>query len=113
MIWPSSNPSDQSGFANGANDLFAITVEPATKAAFVHLFLTQSKGNLIFLNDVNTTVANLLPQPWKSAAKEFLRVEEIHVRRIKLETIDYSHAPFQTHTFWVSANTHGVVALVP
>ena len=113
LLGPSSNPADQSGFSNGGQDLFAITVEPATKAAFVHLFLTQLKGNLIFLSDVNGSVANLLPQPWRSDAKEFLRVERIHGRRIRLETIDYSHAPFKTHSFWVSVDTHGAIALVP
>jgi hypothetical protein len=113
LLGPSSNPADQSGFSNPGKDLFAITVEPVTKAAFVHLFLTQEHGNLIFLNDVNRSVANLLPQPWRNDAKEFLRVERIHGRRVRLETIDYSHAPFRTHSFWVSVDTHGAIALVP
>ena len=98
LLGPSSNPTDQSGFANHGKDLFAITVEPATKAAFVHLFLAPAKGNLIFLNDVNTAVADLLPKR-KSDAKEFLRVESIRGRKIRMETIDYSHAPFKTRSF--------------
>jgi hypothetical protein len=113
LLGPSSNPTDQSGFANSGKDLFAITVEPATKAAFVHLFLVQTKGTLIFLNDVNRSVANLLPQPWKSDAKEFLRVERIHGRKIRLETIDFSHAPFKTRSFWVLVDSHGAITLVP
>ena len=75
LLGSTSNPTDQSGFANAAEDLFAITVEPVTKAAFVHLFLTRPKGNLILLGRINSAVAKLLPQPWKSDAKEFLRVE--------------------------------------
>jgi hypothetical protein len=53
LLGPSSNPTDQSGFVNSARDLFAVTVEPATKAAFVHFFLTSAKGNVVFVNDVN------------------------------------------------------------
>src|SRR5206468_5241048 len=32
LLGPSSDPTSQSGFANSAGDLFAITVEPVTKA---------------------------------------------------------------------------------
>ena len=45
LLGPSSNPTDQSGFANSAQDLFAVTVAPATKAAFVHFFLASAKGH--------------------------------------------------------------------
>jgi hypothetical protein len=113
LLGPTSNPTDQSGFANASKNLFAITVEPATKAAFVHLFLTPPKGNLIFLNDVNAHVAKLLPKAWRSPAQEFLRVEKIQGRKVKLETIDYSHGPFKTHSFWVSVDAAGVITLVP
>jgi len=88
-------------------------VEPATKSAFVHLFLAQPTGNLIFLYNVNTLVAKLLPQPWKSSAMEFLRVERIRGRKVKLETIDFSHGPFKTHTFSVTVDSKGQIALVP
>jgi hypothetical protein len=60
LLGPSSNPTDQSGFANSAQDLFAVTVEPATKAAFVHFFLTSAKGNVVFVNDVNARVETTL-----------------------------------------------------
>jgi hypothetical protein len=81
LLGPSSNPTDQSGFANSAQDLFAVTVEPATKAAFVHFFLTSAKGNVVSVNDVNVRVAKLLSPPWKSDAKGFLRVETIQGRK--------------------------------
>ena len=68
------------GFWNSAQDLFAVTVEPATKAAFVHFFLTSAKGKVVLVNDVNARVAELLWSPWKSDTKGFLRVETIQGR---------------------------------
>jgi hypothetical protein len=113
LLGPSSNPTDQSGFANSAQDLFAVTVEPATKAAFVHFFLTSAKGNVVFVNDVNARVAKLLSPPWKDDAKGFLRVETIQERKVELSTTDFAHAPFQTHTFWVTVGATGKVTLAP
>ena len=113
LLGPSSNPTDQSGFANSAEDLFAVTVEPATKAAFVHFFLTSGKGNVVFVNDVNARVAKLLSPPWKDDAKGFLRVETIQERKVELSTTDFAHAPFQTHTFWVTVGATGKVTLAP
>jgi hypothetical protein len=113
LLGPSSNPTDQSGFANSAQDLFAVTVEPATKAAFVHFFLTSGKGNVVFVNDVNARVAKLLSPPWKDDAKGFLRVETIQERKVELSTTDFAHAPFQTHTFWVTVGATGKVTLAP
>jgi hypothetical protein len=111
LLGPSSNPTDQSGFMNSAQDLFAVTVEPATKAAFVHLFLTSVKGNVVFVNNVNARVAKLLSQPWKDDARGFLRVETIQGRKVELSTTDFAHAPFQTHTFWVTVGATGKVRL--
>jgi hypothetical protein len=113
LLGPSSNPTDQSGFANSAQDLFAVTVEPATKAALVHFFLTSAKGNVVFVNDVNARVAKLLSPPWKDDAKGFLRVETIQERKVELSTTDFAHAPFQTHTFWVTVGASGKVKLAP
>ena len=113
LLGPSSNPISQSGFKNGAGDLFAITTEPATKSAFVYFFLTTGNGNLTLRSDVNKRVAQLLPQPWRDDAKEFLRVETIHGRKVKLSTTDYSHAPFKTHAFWVKVDAVGSVWLLP
>jgi hypothetical protein len=113
LLGPSSNPTDQSGFANSTQDLFAVTVEPATKAAFVHFFLTSVKGNVVFANDVNARVAKLLSPPWKDDAKGFLRVETIQGRKVELSTTDFAHAPFQTHTFWVTVGATGKVTLAP
>jgi len=112
LLGSSSNPIDQSGFANTAKDLFAITVEPVTKAAFVHLFLTRPKGNLILLGNINSAVSKLVPARWKDETKEFLRVEKIDGRKIQLQTTDYSHGPFKTYTFWVSVSKKGVITAV-
>lgn len=113
LLGPSSNPTDQSGFANSTRDLFAVTVGPVTKAAFVHFFLTSAKGNVVLVNDVNARVAKLLSPPWKDDAKGFLRVETIQERKVELSTTDFAHAPFQTHTFWVNVSASGKVALAP
>ena len=113
LLGPSTNPGSQSGFANAAKNLFAVTVQPATKAAFVHFFLTSAAGNAILISDVNSRVASLLPQPWKGTATGFLRVEKIQGHKVKLSTTDFAHAPFQTHTFWVSVDLQGGVTLVP
>ena len=113
LLGSSTNPTSQSGFANSAKNLFAVTVIPATKAAFVHFFLTSAQGNVILITDVNSRVASLLPQPWKGTAKSFLRVEKIQGHKVKLSTTDFAHAPFQTHTFWVVVDLQGGVALVP
>ncbi|MFZ0917613.1 MAG: hypothetical protein WAN04_12015, partial [Candidatus Udaeobacter sp.] len=113
LLGPSSDPTDQSGFANSTQDLFAVTVEPATKAAFVHFFLTSAKGKVVFVNDVNRRTAKLLPPPWKDDAKEFLRVETIQGRKVELSTTDFAHAPFQTHTFWITVGATGKVTLAP
>ena len=113
LLGPSNNPSDQSGFKNSAKDLFAITVIPATKSAFVHFFLTTAKGDIHLVADVNGRVAKLLPPPWRADAKEFLRVETIQSRKVKLSTTDFAHAPFKTHTFWVKVDTQGGMTLVP
>jgi hypothetical protein len=113
LLGPSSNPTDQSGFANSEQDLFAVTVEPATKAAFVHFFLTSAKGKVVFANNVNARVAKLLSPPWKGHAKGFLRVEKIEGRKVELSTTDFAHAPFQTHTFWVTIGATGKVTLAP
>ena len=113
LLGPSTNPTSQAGFMNSAKNLFAITVIPATKSAFVHFFLTSAAGHVILITDVNSRVASLLPQPWKGTAKGFLRVEKIQGHKVKLSTTDFAHAPFQTHTFWVSVDLQGGVTLVP
>ena len=113
LLGPSSNPTDQSGFANSAQDLFAITVQPVTKAAFVHFFLTSANGNVLLVSDINARVAKLLSPPWKDDAEGFLRVETIQGRKVKLQTTDFAHAPFQSHTFWVTVDAMGRVTVAP
>src|SRR6266571_838712 len=111
LLGPSSNPTSQSGFENSTKDLFAITIQPVTKAAFVHFFLTSAQGNVILVSDVNARVAKLLSSPWKSDAEGFLRVEAIQGRKVKLETTDFEVVPRQRHTFWVTVDAMGGVAV--
>ncbi len=111
LLGPSSDPTSQSGFENSTKDLFAITIQPVTKAAFVHFFLTSAQGNVILVSDVNARVAKLLSSPWKSDAEGFLRVEAIQGRKVKLETTDFEVVPRQRHTFWVTVDAMGGVAV--
>jgi len=112
LLGSSNNPTDQSGFKNSAHDLFAITVIPATKAAFVYFFLTTSKGDIHLLSDVNRRVSKFLSQPWRDDANGFLRVERIHGRKVELSTTDYAHAPFKTHAFWVRVDEEGEITFL-
>ncbi len=113
VVGPSSNPASQTGFANAAKDLFAVAVSPATKTAIAHIFLTGKGPQQIFIADVNARVSKLLPQPWRNGAKVWLRIEKLQGRKIKFETIDFSHAPFQVHDFWVKVDPQGGLTLVP
>ena len=113
LVGPSSNPGSQAGFANSAKDLFAVVVSPATKSAFAHIFLTGKGPHQIFIADVNGRVSKLLPKPWRDGAKYWLRIEKLQGRKIKFQTIDFSHAPYQTHDFWVQVDLQGGLTLVP
>jgi hypothetical protein len=42
FLGPSSDPTDQSGFANRENTVFGLSYEPVTKACFVKLFLLNA-----------------------------------------------------------------------
>ena len=41
FLGPSSNPADQSGFANNENTVFGVSYEPVTKACFVKAVSAQ------------------------------------------------------------------------
>src|SRR5258708_12003493 len=88
FLGPSSNPTDQNGFANKENTVFGVSYEPVTKACFVKLFLLNSSGTLLFVNNSNALPANLLPAPWAAQAREFLRIENIAGRHLNLQTVD-------------------------
>lgn len=113
VVGPSSNPASNTGFANFSKNLFAVTVSPATKTCFTHIFLTGKGPQQIFISDVNERVSQLLPQPWKNGAKAWLRVEQLQGRKIKLQTLDFSHVPYQSHTFWVKVDMQGGITLAP
>ena len=113
MLGPSTNPAAKTGFANFSKNLFAVAVSPATKTTFTHIFLTAKGPHQIFISDVNERVSKLLAQPWRDGAKAWLRVERMLGRRIKLQTIDFAHAPFQVHTFWVKVDAQGGITLAP
>jgi hypothetical protein len=90
FLGPSSNPTDQSGFANHENSVFGVSYEPVTKACFVKLFLLNGSGTLVFVNNVNTRAAKFLPKRWAQNAREFLRIEKITGRRVYLQTTDFA-----------------------
>jgi hypothetical protein len=81
--------------------VFGVSYEPVTKACFVKLFLLNASGTLVFVNDVNTRAAKLLPAPWADRAREFLRIESIDGRRVYLQTVDFSTGARPTHNFSV------------
>jgi hypothetical protein len=111
FLGPSSNPTDQSGFANKENTVFGVSYEPVTKACFVKLFLLKAFGALVFVNNVNTRAAKLLPAPWAAQAREFLRIENIVGRRVYLQTVDFSAGARPTHNFSVLVATDDTLTL--
>ena len=111
FLGPSSNPTDQSGFANKENTVFGVSYEPVTKACFVKLFLLNASGTLVFVNNVNTRAAKLLPAPWAERAREFLSIENIVGRHIHLQTIDFSTGARPTHNFSVLVAPDGTLTL--
>ena len=111
FLCPSSNPTDQSGFANKENTVFGVSYEPVTKACFVKLFLLNASGTLVFVNNVNTRAAKLLPAPWAERAREFLRIENIVGRRVYLQTVDFSTGAKPTHNFSILVAPDGTLRL--
>jgi hypothetical protein len=111
FLGPSSNPTDQSGFANKENTVFGVSYEPVTKACFVKLFLLNASGTLVFVNNVNTRAAKLLPSPWAGHARQFSRIENIVGRRVYLQTVDFSIGARPTHNFSVLVAPDGTVSL--
>jgi hypothetical protein len=111
FLGPSSNPTDQSGFANKENTVFGVSYEPVTKACFVKLFLLNAFGALVFVNNVNTRAAKLLPALWAEHAREFLRIEKIAGRRVYLQTVDFSTGARPTHNFSVLVAADGTLTL--
>ena len=111
FLGPSSNPTDQSGFANEENTVFGVSYEPVTKACFVKLFLLNESGTLVFVNNVNTRAAKLLPARWAENAREFLRIESIVGRRVDLQTVDFSTGARPTHDFTVLVSPDGTLTL--
>src|SRR6266446_9144033 len=107
FLGPSSNPTDQSGFANKENTVFGISYEPVTKACFVKLFLLNASGTLVFVNNVNTRAAKLLPAPWAAQAREFLRIEKIVGRRVYLQTTDFATGERPNYNFSVIVTPDG------
>jgi hypothetical protein len=109
FLGPSSDPTNQSGFANSENTVFGVSYEPVTKACFVKLFLLNSSGTLVFVNNVNHRVANVLHGTLASNAREFLRIEKIVDRHIYLRTADFSHGDQPSKEFRVTISTQGTI----
>lgn len=111
FLGPSSNPTDQSGFANREHTVFGVSYEPVTKACFVKLFLLNASGTLVFVNNVNARAAKLLPARWAANGREFLRIEKIVGRRVYLQTVDFSTGARPTHNFSVLVAPDGTLTL--
>jgi hypothetical protein len=111
FLGPSSDPTDQSGFANRENTVFGVSYEPVTKACFVKLFLLNASGTLVFVNNVNARAAKLLPPPWAANAREFLRIEKVVGRRVYLQTVDFSTGARPTHNFSAFVAPDGTLTL--
>ena len=111
FLGPSSNPTDQSGFANKEDTVFGVSYEPVTKACFVKLFLLNASGTLVFVNNVNTRATKLLPAPWAEQAREFFRIESIADRHVYLQTVDFSTEARPTHNFRVLVAPDGTLTL--
>ena len=109
FLGPSSDPTDQSGFANREHTVFGVSYEPVTKACFVKLFLLNASGTLVFVNNVNARVAKLLPARWAANAREFLRIEKIVGRRVYLQTVDFSTGARPTHNVSVLVAPDGTL----
>ena len=97
--------------ANKEDTVFGVNYEPVTKACFVKLFLLNSSGTLVFINNVNARAAELLPAPWAESAREFLRIENIVGRHVQLQTVDFSTGARPTHNFSVLVAPDGTVSL--
>jgi hypothetical protein len=107
FLGPSSNPTDQSGFANQDNSVFGVSYEPVTKACFVKLFLLNPSGTLVLVNNVNTRAAKFLPHRWAANAREFLRIEKIVGRRVYLQTTDFATGERPNYNFSVIVTRDG------
>jgi hypothetical protein len=107
FLGSSSNPTDQSGFANHENSLFGISYEPVTKACFVKLFLLNQSGTLVLVNNVNSRAAKFLPKHWAEDAREFLRIEKIVGRRVHLQTTDFATGARPVYNFSVEVTPDG------
>jgi hypothetical protein len=109
FLGPSSNPTDQSGFANQDNSVFGVSYEPVTKACFVKLFLLNPSGTLVLVNNVNTRAAKFLPHRWAENAREFLRIEKIVGRRVYLQTTDFATGERPNFNFSVIVTRDGTL----
>jgi hypothetical protein len=109
FLGPSSNPTDQSGFANHDNTVFGVAYEPVTKACFVKLFLLNQSGTLVLVNNVNSRVAKFLPKRWADNAREFLRIEKIVGRRVHMQTTDFATGARPVFNFSVDVTPDGAL----
>ena len=116
FLGPSTNPSSQVGFSNEDRTLFAVNNQPVTKSSLVHIFVYASNGDLIFLNNVNARVASLLKDNFANAVKNFLRVEGINGRAVRIQAVDFSapqsdpiHAP--QYNFSIFVDERGTISL--
>lgn len=111
LLGPSTNPSDQNGFSNTEKSLFGVNYQPATKSSFVYLFSKTKAGDLLYIRNINSRIARLLPKPWSETAQWFLRIESISDRRLNLQTVDFSGSSRQSSEFSVDVSSEGLITL--
>jgi len=99
LLGPSTNPTDQTPITNAEKTMIAVSHQPATKSSYVHLFLLSANGDLTALNSINARIARLLRGRWAEAAKNFLRVESISDRLIRMQTVDFATGAREQFTF--------------
>ena len=90
---------------------FAVVVSRAMGLPDPHDYGSGNPGATNVLRTGNRTAAALTLIG--DGAKGWLRIEKLQGRKIKFQTIDFSHAPFQTHDFWVKVDLQGGLTLVP
>jgi hypothetical protein len=107
LLGPSSDPGAQSGFQNEEKTVFGVNHQPETKSSYVYLVLKRPHGELLFVSNVNETVAKLVAQKLALHVHSFLRIEEIVGRKIHFQTVDFGSPSRPSFDFWITLDETG------
>jgi hypothetical protein len=107
LLGPSSDSGAQSGFQNEEKTIFAVSHQPETKSSHVYLILKRPHGELLFVSNVNETVAKLVAQKLALHVHSFLRIEEIVGRKIHFQTVDFASPSRPSFDFWITLDETG------